>query len=394
MSASILVFGGGSLQLSIIESAKKMGYLTIVIDPDGKAPGKDIADVFYTVPGDDYNRTLEIALQHKVKGIVTTATDKPILMMSRIAGYLKLPFPSYESCELVLDKAKFKQFLFDNKLPHARGILVTGKVLLDKIDLSYPVITKPVFNSGSRGVIKSSTKEELIEAVDVTLQHSRDGMFLIEEFIEGNEISVEALVQKGKVHIVQLTDKIVSPAPYNVEMGHIQPSKYSYLKEKIRSLLQTVVDKSGLDNCALHPELKIRDDIIIFIEIGPRLGGDFITSHLVPLSTGLNMEEQLINIATGLSIELNNIEGASLVSYLNFPKGIEIKGDITLEELKKNYPELVNYSCELEKGATVREITNSLDRYGQFILKSETKDKMQITEKRINSFIINSLFND
>jgi carbamoyl-phosphate synthase large subunit len=392
MKANLLVFGGGPLQLSIIETAIKLGYFTIVIDPDNNAPGKEIADIFYTVAGDDFDRTLEIAKQHNIKGIVTAATDKPILMMCRIAEQLNMPFPSYESCETVLDKAKFKKFLFENKLPHAKGISVVGDILPETLDLQFPLITKPVTNSGSRGVIKVENQNELSTAVHETLQHSKDSRFLIEEYIEGDEISVEVLVQKGIAHIIQITDKLVTPPPYNVEIGHIQPSKYSHLKENIRVLLQTVVDKSGLDNCALHPELKIKDDKITIIEIGPRLGGDFITSHLVPLSTGLNMEEQNIRLATSLPIETNTIERASTVSFLNFPVNSVIKNTINIEQLQELFPEVVSFSCSLRKGEKVKRITNSLDRYGSYILKGFDYNELFKARNNLNEFL-NSLVN-
>lgn len=391
MKENLLVFGGGPLQLSLIETAKKLGYYTIVIDPDDNAPGKEIADIFFKVAGNDFDKTLEIAKQYNVKGIVTAATDKPILMMCHVAEELNLPFPSYESCETVLDKAKFKKFLYENNLPHAKGISVVGEILPETFDLQFPLITKPVTNSGSRGVIKVENQKELSTAVQETLQHSKDSRFLIEEYIEGDEISVEVLVQNGVVHIIQITDKIVSSPPYNVEMGHIQPSKYAYLKENIRGLLQMVVDKSGLDNCALHPEMKINNDKITIIEIGPRLGGDFITSHLVPLSTGLNMEEQNISLATGLPVETNTIDRASMVSYLSFPVNSVIKNTITLEQLQEQFPEIISYCCSLRKGDQVERITNSLDRYGQIILKGLTVNELLSINQEIDSYIINHL---
>src|SRR5690606_29219711 len=121
---------------------------SIVIDPDPNAPGKELADVFIPVGGQDYDATLEVAKQYRVKGVVTAATDKPILMMCRIAEELGLPFPSYQSCDTVLDKAKFKEFLKDNNLPHAEGQMFTGEVDVKGLDFTFPVITKPVVNSG------------------------------------------------------------------------------------------------------------------------------------------------------------------------------------------------------------------------------------------------------
>jgi carbamoyl-phosphate synthase large subunit len=388
---SLLIFGGGELQLSIIGVAKEMGFITVVLDPNADSPGKDIGDFFYSVLGDDFEKTLEIAKTHAVKGLVTAATDKPILMMARIATILGLPFPSFYSCDIVLDKAKFKQFLMENDLPHAKGEMFTLETNLSDSSFVFPVISKPVVNSGSRGVIKSNNLEELHLAIKETVIHSTDGRFLIERYIEGDEISVEALVQHGKVYILQLTDKIVSSPPYNVELGHVQPSKYVYLIDKIRSLLQLVVDRTGLNNCALHPELKIKDNEVTIIEIGPRLGGDLITSHLVKLSTGVNMEKQMIRIAVGQEIEMNGLKMASLISFINLPENSRVRRLFAENELKEMYPEVVKFSFDLEYGRKVEKITNSLDRYGYLILKGESVETLLIALNKINSNLISNL---
>ena len=300
MKDSILVFGGGLLQLSIIKRIQNFGYPAIVIDPDETAPAREIADFFFRVGGNDFETTKRIALDFNVKGIVTSATDKPILMMCRIAEELGFLFPSYRSCETVLNKAKFKRFMEGHNMAHADGREYHEGDTLSDLNIDFPVIVKPVMNSGSRGVIKCEDSLSLDKAINETLIHCGNKNFLIEEFVIGDEVSVEVLVQYGKVQILQITDKIVTEPPYNVELGHIQPSRYLYLKDEITDLLQAVVDKLGLDNCALHPELKINGNRITIIEIGPRLGGDFITSHLVPLSTGVNMEDQLIKISLGI----------------------------------------------------------------------------------------------
>jgi carbamoyl-phosphate synthase large subunit len=389
----LLVFGGGPLQLSIIGQAKAMGYEPIVIDPDQNAPASNNFVNFYVVAGDDFEKTLKIARDNQVKGIVTAATDKPILMMCRIAAELGLPFPSYESCETLLDKAKFKKFLNSNDLSHAKGGEYKGQIDVINTKLTFPVITKPVTNSGSRGVIKCNDIVSLQNAITETLKHTKDGRYLIEEYIEGDEISVEALVQDNKVHILQITDKIVTLPPYNVELGHVQPSKFSYLKQEIKKLLQTIVEKTGLNDCALHPELKVKDNQLTVIEIGPRLGGDFITSHLVPLSTGVNMEGLLIQISLGIPISFTRENNASMVSYLNFEASERVLHVITDKEIKQVFPFVVNYESDLKLNDVIQQITNSLNRYGQFILVGKNVAELMKTEKEIKNFLHNKLFN-
>ena len=311
--------------------------------------------------------------------------------MCRIAKELNLPFPSYESCETVLDKAKFKLFLKGINLSYAKGIEYKGKINISSISLSFPVIIKPVMNSGSRGVIKCNKLEDLKSAIEETLQHCKDQRYLIEEYIDGDEISVEAVVQNKKVHTLQITDKIVTPPPYNVELGHIQPSKYVYLKTKIEQMLQTVVKKTGLNDCALHAEMKISGDNITIIEIGPRLGGDFITSHLVPLSTGINIEEQLINIAVSKPIIYNFENKASMVFYLNFPIGAKVIRTISKDEMKIKFLSIEEFRFDLNEGDEIGQITNSLNRYGQVVLGGENIQALLIQKEEILKFLENEL---
>ena len=392
MKDSILVFGGGILQLSIIKRTKILGFKAIVIDPDANAPGKEIADVFETVAGDDFKSTKRIATENNIKGVITAATDKPILMMSRIAEEMDLPFPSYSSCETFLDKAKFKQFLKFYNLPHAKGEMYEGPIEVRFLNINFPTITKPVTNSGSRGVLKSNNKIELQNAIHETLEHSKDGRFLIEDYLEGDEISVEALFQHGKVHILQITDKIVTPPPYNVELGHIQPSKFNVLSNDIEILLQKVVDESGLNNCALHPELKINDGKITIIEIGPRLGGDFITSDLVPLSTDVNMEEQVIRIATGQEISYSIRNNASIITFFNFPIQKIVKNQLIVEKQKSKYPGLKSMHFNLKIGDITPQITNSLNRYGYYILHGHSIPELLNMKTEIDLSVQNEIY--
>lgn len=391
MENSILIFGGGDLQISIIKKAKKLGYKTIVLDPNSNAPGKNYCDKFYDIAGDDYERTLEVAKFHKVVGVVTAATDHPILMMCRIAEALNLPFPTFNSCETLLNKGKFKDFLRDSNINHAKGSVYNFDEIIDKNAINFPVILKPIKNSGSRGVLKCEKKENFERDITECKSFCSKGPFIIEEFISGDEISVEAFVINNKVQIVQITDKIITSPPYNVELGHIQPSKYDGKREGIENILQKIVDKLDLNNCVLHPEIKIDNGKLIIIEIGPRLGGDNITSLLVPLSTGIDMEALQINISTGKKIDLNFLHNHSLISFLDFLEDKKVIDEISFEQLNNFFPEIVEFRCSLKKGDIIKPITNSLNRYGYFVISNEYRLDLLKKEKAIKDYLSNKI---
>jgi len=388
---NLLIFGGGELQVSIIQVAKRLGLRTIVIDPDDSAVGKAHADIFEVVEGDDYKRTLKICDKYNVDGIVTAATDKPLEMMARIAENKSFVFPSLNSIQNTINKNKLKKKLLSASLPVAKGTLI-NKNQSELNILNFPVIIKPIDSSGSRGVIKVSNKSDLKPAIENAFQYTKEQEVLLEEFIEGDEISVEAVVVNKKVHIIQITDKLVTPHPYNVEIGQLQPSKFFDSKgEEIKLLLQKAVEVLGLDNCAIHPELKINDRGIFFIEIGPRLGGDFITSHLVPLSTGVNLEELVIKISLGMKFKFDiQNRRASLIKYFQLPLGKTIRSiDNALHDI--NDATIYKINLNLQYNDTIKNITNSLDRYGNIIMHGDDIGELRIKSKEIEKTICNNI---
>lgn len=387
----LLVFGAAELQHSLIKCVQHLGLWAIAIDPDPQATGLAIADEFAVVDPDDYHSTLQLANQNSIAGVVTAATDNPIIMMARVAASLGLRSPSVESVSSVLDKARFKEILEENALPCARGFCLGRGESFDMSKIIYPVIVKPNKGSGSRGVIICNNDTELLGATKKTLQFCRDDRYIVEEYIPGDEISVEAWIYQRKLEIVQITDKILGPPPYNVEYGHIQPSKYSRLKNQIQDLLQQVIEAVGLDNCALHPELKVNDRGLFIIEIGPRLGGDYITSHLVPLSTGTNMEQAVINIALGSQPHFSAGNMCSMISYLSLPEGTVVTKDFSRAELLKTHPNVKHCEIRLAKGDRVKTITNSASRYGFWITAGTERERMIADSEAFHRDLLDTL---
>lgn len=380
---SILVFGAGELQCSLINTVKRMGYRAVVIDPDPKAEGANLADVFISIAGDDYDGTRSIALEHNVIALVTAATDNPLPLMAKLAEELGLRFPSYESVMAVLYKGRFKKLLLENNIPCAKGKSYSIDELPDYDSLEYPVIIKPNKNSGSRGVVKCNNREELEAELLSVKQFCRDGMYIVEEFIEGDEISVEGLVINGKLEIIQITDKILGPPPYNVEMGHIQPSTYWHRKAEIQDLLQRIISISGLNHCAVHPELKINERGIYIIEIGPRLGGGFITSDLVPLSTGIDIEQEMINTLLGKSINLKRDDHAAMIKYFALPEGTVVTKKFDENRVKKLFPSVHKAKFYLNTGDVAMSVTNGLNRHGYCIIYGHQISNLSLTTELV-----------
>jgi biotin carboxylase len=389
---SILIFGVGPLQKSLIEKCKEKGLFTVGIDPDEKAPCKDLVDVFEVVGSQDYEKTLKIAQKYKVSGIITAATDKPLVMMARITETLHLSFFSIETAKCSTDKFLMKQKFQEFEIPCAKGFLV--KDIKDDLaqlpTIEYPVILKPRDNSGSRGVIYCQDYHTLQLALKETFKYTKKNNVLIEEFIEGKEYSVEGIHYNGESHVIQITEKITTKFPYNVELGHIQPAELSNENKcAIQQLLNKIAKALAFDNCASHTELKINSKGIKVIETSPRLGGDFISSTLVPLSTGINMENILVDISIGKKLPqdyyLPKFNKSSGIIYFELPEG-RVNTILNLQEINQ-IKGIQNFSFDLKVGDTINKITNSSNRYGYAIFQNSTKKELIGNIKKCNNIL-------
>lgn len=202
---SILVFGVGKLQQSIISRAKRMNLFVVGIDPCVDAYSKSDCDAFEVVGGQDFNGTIAVAKKYDVSAIVTAATDKPLVMMARVAKELHLPFFSQETAEYSTDKYQMKQRFIEGGVPCAHGRLI--HIANDAKDLSFPLICKPRDNSGSRGVKLCRNLSELDTCIKEAFEVSRLDTVLVEEFIEGREFSIESLHYGGGMRSFSLLKK-------------------------------------------------------------------------------------------------------------------------------------------------------------------------------------------
>ena len=387
----VMVFGVGSLQHSIICRAKAMGLYTVGIDPLPDAACRDDVDAYEVVGGQDFEKTMEVATKYGVSAIVTAATDKPLVMMARVAQEMQLPFYSVDTARWSTDKYSMKSRFNDAGIPCAKGKLMTS--LNDVDGLNFPVVVKPRDNSGSRGVMVCRDQNQLAWAFNEALAFTKMDSVLVEEFIEGQEYSIEALHQGGKNWVVQFTEKTTTPYPYNVEMGHFQPATLpEMVKDEIRLIIDKISAALHFENCASHTELKINSRGIFVIETSPRSGGDMISSHLVPLSTGINMEELLLRMAVGETISVPQAtEGmVSCIRYLQLPEGVVSDISPLVREVG-DWPGVADFCFDLGIGDKVPQIHSSLDRYGHLMLHGKDRNEVETMAARylkaINGFI-------
>ena len=238
------------------------------------------------------------------------------------------------------------------------------------LSLRYPVIVKPLDRSGSRGI----TKVESLQGLKIAIEKAKEQGFVnkavVEEFIDGEEYSVEYISFNGNHKFLALTKKFTTGAPNFIEKAHMQPADVdSSMLENVKKIIEHALNSLEIKFGASHSEIKIdKDGKIGIIEIGARMGGDFIGSNLVKLSTGYDFIEGVINVALGIKpkIIISN-EGYASSVFIFSKKHLEI-----FKHIKKDNPSLIVYE-NIDKIKDVK-VVDSASRFGSYILFSKNRD--------------------
>tara|TARA_X000000950_G_scaffold106258_1_gene133825 strand:- start:23512 stop:24708 length:1197 start_codon:yes stop_codon:yes gene_type:complete len=380
MKKCILIFGGGINQIELIREARILGVTSVVIDPFNFAPGKIEADYFYQIEGNDYNKTKQIALKHNVDGIVTGQMEKPLPIMAKLSQELGFIFNSSKVIEHSLDKTLMKAVFVENGIQCAKGVTFSEdeEITLSKLKkLNFPMIVKPVDAFSSRGVFRVKSFNEILQLEEKSRQYSSNAKLLIEEFLEGREFSVECITFEGKTTVVQITEKFITLPPNTVEIAHLQPARISKTeKSSIEKLVIKAINALEINNSASHAELMLTQKGPFIIEIGARLGGDFISSHLTKASTGISMDKAAIQIALGIKPNLEKIHNHfSMIKYIELDAGKFVDKLYPLEKLKKNKGFVfANYFIDI--GDLIPKITHSAERPVCILFKSNNYSKL------------------
>lgn len=368
----IAIIGASYLQKPLVEKAKEMGLQTLCFAWREGAVCADICDKFYPISIVEKDDILNVCREEKIDGICTIASDVAAPTVAYIAEKLGLVGNSYESAVKANNKYLMREAFMGAKVPCPQYRMVTDVSELSGDTWNFPLIVKPSDRSGSLGVQKVNRQEELRDAVLKALDVSFKKEAMVEEFIDGREISVEFISYQGVHYPLTITDKVTTGAPHFVELEHHQPSSLSQeMYEEIYAITKRALTALGVTNGASHSEYKITaDGRICIMEIGARMGGDFIGSDLVKLSTGYDFLKGVIEVALGeFSIPVKTIQKYSGVYFLCE----ETKSLLPCFRRSKEDVSIVR--CEYSE-ADLRNVTCSSDRCGYLIYQMDEKVKI------------------
>lgn len=380
MRKKIMILGASELQLPAIRKAKEMGLECIAVDYDNNAVGIKDADVFYNISTLDYESVLEAAIKEDINGIITICSDRPMAIVSKVSRELGLNSISIDAARKATNKTHMRNALFKDGVPVPEYKICNSEIeYMDAVEeIGLPFIVKPSDNAGSRGIAFVESHQDIAAAYDYAKNNSLEGIVLVEEFMKGAEVSVEAFICDEEIEIVQITDKITTGAPHFVEMGHTQPSALPRdIIEDIKFVTRSAIKSLGIEGGPAHVELKITDDGVKVVELGARLGGDFISTDLVTASTGVDMVRATIAWAMGWEVDIKRTqERFSAVRYVGKLRTAKLENDVIklIDSFSWN---------QIEKET----IESSRDREGSFIVSDDTRggimEKIEIVKNAL-----------
>lgn len=369
----VMILGASVGQLPIIKKAKELGYELAVVDYNDQAVGIPYADKFYHASTIDEEAVIAAAMDYKPNGITTVQTDMPMRAIAAACTALGIAGINSETALKATDKEKMIQAFKQHNISSPWYCVLTEKENTSRIKgmLNFPCIVKPADNSGSRGVSLVHSECEIEKALEYSRKNSRNGRVIIEEYMQGPEVSVEVLMVDGKANILAVTDKLTTGAPHFVELGHNEQSRLEKENiEAIKNLAGSALKAIGVDNGPGHVEIIVTNEGPKMVELGARLGGDFITTDLVPLSTGIDMLALVLKLACGEKPEiLPKFDKGSAIRFIVAEEGI-ITSIYGIEEAK-NSQGVVKVELLREIGDYIPPLCSSLDRVGYVITQAE-----------------------
>ena len=378
------MLGGSLSQLSAIKKAREMGCYIIICDTNEDAPGKQYAHEFYNISTTDKEAVLKLAQSLQIDGIVCYVADSGALTVAYVAERLGLPSHPYKSVEVLTNKDLFREFQKENNfnVPKAEGFHSFEKAKAHFHHFKMPVMIKPVDSSGSRGVSKIDSIEQLEEKVNLALRFSNCKRFIIEEYIEnyGPHIGGDGFSVEGKLVFRCFSNEYFSTDCINPFVSVIATWPYSmseHIQNKIHYEIQRVLDLLKMKTGSYNFDIRIDDNENVYlIEVTPRNGGDW-NPEAIQYATGIDLIEYTIKAALGedcSDVKMIAPSGYWATYVLNSEKSGVFKGlEIQRDFLEKN---IVEHELVVKPNDTISSLSGSHEKLGLMLLTFNSKSDM------------------
>lgn len=381
MQKILMIIGAGILQVPVIRTAREMGLLTVVTDYNPEAYGMKLADFPIVMSTRDVDGTVRVAKEfsrrRRIDGVITVGTDAS-LTVAAVQHAFDLPGNRIDVAEATTHKVKMRTRLKEHGIaqPDFFACWSYDDVVEASRKLGFPFVIKPVDNMGARGVMKVGKPEVMRFAYERAKGASPRGEIIVEEFMDGPELSIDALIWEGEIYITGVADRIIEFPPYFVETGHIMPTNLPENKvDDGISVFKSGIRALGIEIGAAKGDIKLTKEGAKVGEIASRLSGGFMSAYTYPYSSGLNLIRAAINIALGyppgdleerysrVAVERALIPGSGTVTDIRgIEEALSIKG-------------VRNVFVTCKKGDNVHIPTSNVEKCGNVIAVADTREE-------------------
>ena len=385
----ILIIGAGFLQDFVIQKAKSMGYEVIAVDANPASVGFRHADKHEVINIVDEKACFAYAQEENIDGVLTAATEYGVLTTAYIAEQMNLVGLKYDTAKMIKNKYQVRKRLFEAKVDDAAQAYEVHEntdlaALAQK--LTFPIMVKPCDGSGSRGVSRVDRASQLAEACEAAMAASITHCAEIESFITGREYGAESLVVDGAVHVLGIMRKWMTEPPYYAELGHAVPSGLDdEVEKKVMECVENAIKALGIRSGAVNIDLLVTEDNKVYmVDVGARMGGNLIGSHIIPYGTGIDYMGNMIKNAVGDMVDLSPVTKPTAVAtrLLAFRSG-KVEKLPDFEKIEREYG--VEIYHHLEVGQTIREYHTNLDGCGYIVARADcVETAMANADKALN----------
>jgi carbamoylphosphate synthase large subunit len=297
-----LVIAGGMPQITLIEELKSRGIATVLVDGAPNPLAKPHADKFFQINVFDIEGVKKIAREEHVDFAITVCADQVLLVVAQVAEELGLPwYIDHATATLVSDKALMKRIFVEHGIPTSRHVVLSALNESAVAHLRYPLIVKPVDAYSSKGVKKVRTPEELPAAFREALAVGRSPNVIVEEFFEGEEISVDLFVQDGRAHVLCISnsDKVRDDDHFAIFRGKVPVHASEALKAEVAAVSQRIAEVCKLENGPMLVQMLTDGTRLSVLEFCARTGGA-MKWLLVRRASGIDVIKAVVDLTLGL----------------------------------------------------------------------------------------------
>ena len=318
----VLIVGAGIEQVPAIQIAAKLGYEVHTVDYNPNSPGFAHAHHYEVISTTDEEGIFNYVSRNQINGLTTVASETAIPTIARVAARTGLSGMSPETALAATNKDVMRKAVLENGIAVPQFIAVSNYQeavpYLNKV--AGPWVIKPSDSSGQRGMALTSNKEQVKAAIEAARQYAKDGKAMIEEFIQGPEVNVTAVVRNGEIDILSLSHRITEPdRSFGVAIRHLFPVNLTRaMKQAVSDMSVQAIRAIGLENGIAYPQIIVTPDGPRFIEIAARMPGGNMR-EVAWYSSGIDMIKAQILIAMGKPFTLDEIREAHFPSvYVRF----------------------------------------------------------------------------